>query len=239
MSGSRPTNPADTTALKQQAAQFAVNFVQSGMVVGLGSGSTTLFAIRELGQRLQRRELIDIAGFPTSDAVASEAARVGIPLVSVERPPQVDLTIDGADEVDPELNLIKGGGGALLREKIVAQASRREVIIVDDSKLSPCLGTNWPLPVEVIPFGWDLQRRFIEDLGARVELRHRPDGRASVTDQQNFILDCHFGPIYDASRLARQLAERAGIVEHGLFIGVASDLVVAGQGGIQHRTRSA
>jgi ribose 5-phosphate isomerase A len=154
-------------------------------------------------------------------------------------PEGLDVTIDGADEVDPEMNLIKGGGGALLREKIAAQASMREIIVVDETKPSPRLGTHWPVPVEVIPFGWRSQARFLESLGARHTIRTNHDGTRFVTDSGNMILDCHFGPIADARQLAAALNSRAGIVEHGLFIGIATDLIVAGAAGVQHRTRKA
>jgi ribose 5-phosphate isomerase A len=145
----------------------------------------------------------------------------------------IDLTIDGADEVDPALNLIKGGGGALLREKIVAQATRREVIVVDESKLVSQLGTTWAVPVEVIPFGWQAQADFLRTLGASVTLRQIND-EAYVTDQRNYILDCDFGPIDDTHALGKQMKMRAGIVEHGLFLGLTSDVLVASAEGIRH-----
>jgi ribose 5-phosphate isomerase A len=152
-------------------------------------------------------------------------------------PHDLDVTIDGADEVDPELNLIKGGGGALLREKIVAQASRRVIIVVDQTKPSPKLGTHWPVPVEVMPFAWRSQARFLESLGAVMTVRRDERGRQFETDSGNMILDCRFGPIGDAPRLAAALSARAGIVEHGLFIGLADDLIVASAEGVEHRTR--
>ena len=148
----------------------------------------------------------------------------------------MDITIDGADEVDPALDLIKGGGGALLREKVVAQASRREVIVVDESKLSPRIGTRWALPVEVLEFGWRSQARFLESLGAEVVPRQK-DGTLFRTDQGNMILDSRFGPIADPPALSVVLGARAGIVEHGLFIGIAHDLIVAGAGGVRHVRR--
>jgi ribose 5-phosphate isomerase A len=220
--------------LKQQAAEYAVAFVEPGMVVGLGVGSTAIFAVRRLAERLRAGELHDIAGVPCGLQVGQEAARLGIPLTTLEERPDVDLTIDGADEVDPQLNLIKGGGGALLREKIVAQASRREIIVVDEGKLAPALGTRWPLPVEVIPFGWRSQAQYVESLGARVVLRLAGDGGPFHTDQGNVILDCHFGPIAAPAPLARALNARAGIVEHGLFLGLATDVIVAGRDGLRH-----
>ena len=220
-------------ALKRQAAERAVDFVESGMLVGLGTGSTAVFATRRIGALLASGELRDITAVPTSAATEAEARQLGIPLVDADWARSVDLTIDGADEVDPAMDLVKGGGGALLREKIVAQASRREIIVVDESKLSPRLGTRWALPVEVVPLGWRLQARFLESLGARVTRRD------TLTDQGNYILDCAFGPIAQATDLAEALASRAGIVEHGLFLGLATDLIVAGAGGVTHRQRGA
>jgi ribose 5-phosphate isomerase A len=227
----------DIVALKQKAADIAREYVQPGMIVGLGSGSTATLAVRGIGERLRAGPLHDILGIPCSIQTEGEARRAGIPLTTLEEHPVIDLTIDGADEVDPVLNLIKGGGGALLREKIVAQATRREIIIVDESKLSPVLGTHWPVPVEVIPFGWGSQATFLRSLGAQVTLRRNEDGSPYKTDQGNLILDCHFGPIADAAALAGHLKTRAGIVEHGLFIGLASEVIVAGQYGFRHLTR--
>jgi ribose 5-phosphate isomerase A len=226
------------TALKAAAAERAVDFVQSGMVVGLGTGSTAIFATRRIGALLRDGTLRDIIGFPTSKATAAEARALGIPLLDEDCPRSIDLTIDGADEVDPQLDLIKGGGGALLREKIVAEASRREVIVVDESKLSPVLGTRFALPVEVIPFGWRSQMRFLESLGGHPVVRQAADGTPYRTDQGNLILDCAFGPIAQPRALADQLAARAGLVEHGLFIGITSDLIVAGTQGIRHLKRT-
>jgi ribose 5-phosphate isomerase A len=221
---------------KQAAAERAVELVRSGMVVGLGTGSTAIFAVRWLGQLLRERRLHDIAGVPTSSSIEAEARELGIPLV-LDGARDIDVTIDGADEVDPDLNLIKGGGGALLHEKIVAQASRREVIVVDDTKLSPRLGTHWAVPVEVIPFLWQSQARFLESLGARVTLRAGPEGRPFTTDEGNLILDCAFGPIAEVADLAARLNGRTGIVEHGLFLHLATDVIVAGEAGIRHLTR--
>ncbi|MCW5852462.1 MAG: ribose-5-phosphate isomerase RpiA [Anaerolineae bacterium] len=235
-SSSSPPTADPLAALKQQAAEQAVAFVQSGMILGLGAGSTAVFALRRIGQLLAEGALRDLVGVPCSLQVEAEARRVGIPVTSLDDHPALDLTIDGADEVDPHLNLIKGGGGALLREKIVAQASQREIIVVDEGKLSPHLGVKWAVPVEVVPFAWRAQVRFLEGLGARVVRRGR-DGEAYHTDQGNFILDCYFGPLAAPARLAHQLADRAGIVEHGLFLGLATDLIVAGVAGIQHRRR--
>jgi ribose 5-phosphate isomerase A len=224
---------------KQQAAEHAVAFINSGMVVGLGTGSTAIFATRRLAESLREGCLHDIVGFATSEATWEEAQRLGIPLLSPEMPRGLDLTIDGADEVDPDLNVIKGGGGALLREKIVAQASRRVVIVVDDSKISPRLGTHHTVPVEVLAFAWQSQLRFLESLDARVTVRRRADGSLYGTDSGNMILDCDFGPIADPAGLADYLSRRAGIVEHGLFLGLATDAVIAGPAGLRHQTRPA
>jgi len=222
---------------KKQAAEHAVTLVQSGMVVGLGTGSTAIFATRRLAELLCQGALRDILGFATSRATWEEAQRLGIPLLAQEMPRAIDLTIDGADEVDPQLNVIKGGGGALLREKIVAQASRRFVITVDESKLSPRLGTHHPVPVEVLVFGWRSQARFLESLQAKIAVRKNPDGSPFATDSGNMILDCNFGPIADAAALATILSGRAGIVEHGLFLELVTDVVIAGRAGVQHRAR--
>ena len=224
-------------ALKQAAAERAVDFVESGMVVGLGTGSTAIFATRRIGALLRDGTLRGVIGFPTSRATADEARRLGIPLLAEELPRTLDVTIDGADEVDPQLDLIKGGGGALLREKIVAEASRREVIVVDESKLSPVLGTRRALPVEVVPFGWRSQARFLEALGGRVLVRQDAHGAPFRTDQGNLVLDCTFGPIARPAELAQRLGARAGIVEHGLFLGLATDLIVAGASGVRHLQR--
>jgi ribose 5-phosphate isomerase A len=225
----------DTTAsYKQQAAERAVEFVESGMVVGLGHGSTAMFAVRRIADLIGAGQLRDILGVPCSVVIGDAARRLGIQLTTLEDHPKVDLTIDGADEVDPRLNLIKGGGGALLREKIVAQSSLREVIAVDETKLSPVLGRRWAVPVEVAPFGWRPQAEFLESLGAQVKLRKHADGTVFETDQANFILDANFGPIAKPGELAEQLTRRVGVVEHGLFIGLATDVIVAGSDGIQH-----
>ena len=224
------------TSLKQQAGEAAAALVESGMVVGLGTGSTAIFATRRIAERLHTGELKDIIAIATSVATDNDARQLGIPLMTDDIPREIDITIDGADEVDPALDLIKGGGGALLREKIVAQASARQVIVVDENKISPRLGTHWALPVEVMEFGWRSQARFLERLGAVVVPRES-SGKLFRTDQGNMILDCRFGPIPDTRELADRLGARAGIVEHGLFIGIAHDLFVAGADGVTHRQR--
>lgn len=225
------SNPSDQ---KQAAAVAAVELVQSGMVLGLGHGSTVQFALEALAAKLASGELKDIVGVPSSKQTESEALRLGIKLVDLNDFEELDLTLDGADEVDPQLNLIKGGGAALLREKIIAQASRREVIMVDESKLSDQLGMRHALPVEVVPFAWQRQRDFIAELNGRPTLRGGENGMPVLSDLGNYLLDCKFGPIADPSALAAQLAGRAGIVEHGLFLGLATDVIVSGVSGTRH-----
>lgn len=227
----------DTAQLKQTAADRAVECVESGMVLGLGHGTTAIYAIHRIAELLRSGDVVDIVAVPCSLRVENDAGDLGIPLTNLNQHPVIDLTIDGADEVDPDLNLIKGGGGALLREKIVAQASLREIIVADDSKLSPALGRRWPVPVEVTPFGWRTQVTFLESLGARPALRKREDGSPFRTDQGNLILDCDFGPIDDPRALGQELKAHAGIVEHGLFIGLATDVIVACADGYRHLVR--
>ena len=224
--------------LKQQAAIHAVELVESGMVVGLGSGSTANFAIERLAERINSGGLKNIVGIPSSARTEKLAIKLRIPLVDFEEKQQIDITIDGADEVDPDLNLIKGGGGALLREKVVAQASRQNIIVVDESKLSSHLGTKWALPVEVIAFACQTEVAFLQSIGASVTIRRADDGRYFTTDQNNLILDADFGPLDNPAKLAQQLNERAGIVEHGLFLGLASQVIVAANNGIRHLIRN-
>jgi ribose 5-phosphate isomerase A len=224
---------------KQQAAERAVELVESGMTIGLGTGETATYAIRRIGALLRAGTLEDIEGVATSLAIAAEAVRLGIPLLEESRATPTDITIDGADEIDPALNLIKGRGGALLREKIVAQTSRRVVIVADHSKLSPVLGTLSPLPVEVVPFGSRYQLEYLKRLIPQAQISFRmARGDSPVrTDQGNFILDCVTGPIGQPEELASRLQDRAGVVAHGLFLGLATDVIVAGPSGVEHRTR--
>jgi ribose 5-phosphate isomerase A len=222
---------------KQAAGELAASWVEPGMVVGLGTGSTAVHAIRAIGARIASGELREVVGIPTSRASEAEAIVGNVPLATLAEYPVVDLTIDGADEVDGALDLIKGAGGALWREKMVAQASVREVIVVDDTKPSPQLGTHAALPVEVSQFGWRPEAEYLDDMGAAVTVRRGADGAEFVTDEGNWILDCTFGPIADPARLAARLDRRAGIVEHGLFLGLATDLLVAGPAGVEHRPR--
>ena len=223
--------------LKQKAAEHAVKYVKSEMIVGLGHGSTAAFAVKHIARLLKTGGLSNILCIPCSIQVEDEARHLDIPLTTLEEHPIIDVTVDGADEVDPNLDCIKGGGGALLREKIVAQASLREIIVVDESKLSPALGTYWPVPVEVIPFGWQSQISFLESLGARVSVRQTSNGGKFITDQGNLIVDCNFGPLEQPAQLATELGKRIGIVEHGLFLGLTQDVIVAGDDGVRHLTR--
>jgi ribose 5-phosphate isomerase A len=219
---------------KQQAAEAAVALVESGMLIGLGHGSTVEFAVKALATKIKAGALIDIRAVPCSKHTERLASELGIALVDLNDYPRLDLTIDGADEIDPQFNLIKGGGGALLREKIVAQASVREVIVVDESKLSEALGTKHALPVEVIEFGWQAQLAFLTGLESNAALRINTAGEPVLSDQGNLLIDCDFGPIGDVHALARKLEERSGIVEHGLFLGLATDVIVAGPDGLRH-----
>jgi ribose 5-phosphate isomerase A len=223
--------------LKEKAARRAVDFIESEMVLGLGTGSTANFAIERIGEKIQSGDLQNIVGIPSSERTALLARKLDIPLTNLEANPSIDLTIDGADEVDPELNVIKGGGGALLIEKIVAQASRRNIIIVDESKLSPQLGTQWALPIEVVPFAHKTEQLFLESIGGSVSLRVDDSKTPYLTNQNNYILDTNFGPISDPGGLVARLNERAGIIEHGLFLGLASDVIVAAAKDIRHLKR--
>ncbi len=209
---------------KEAAARASLRFVKDGQVVGLGTGSTAAYFIALLGEQVKSG--LKIRGIPSSVRSKEQAASLGIPLTTLDEFPEIDVTVDGADEVDPQLRLIKGGGGALLREKIVASATRQLVIIADASKRVPVLG-RFPLPVEVIKFARAVVVRKIEALGAEVELRRGADGKPYLTDENNYILDCRFGQIADADRLARQLSDMPGVVEHGLFIGMANVVLVA------------
>jgi len=227
-------NEPGTDDLKKQAAIYAVRYVEPGMTVGLGTGSTAVHAVREIARLHAAGQLGGIRTFATSAEIERIARDAGLPLIGPEGPAAIDITIDGADEVDPLLNLIKGGGGALLHEKIVAQATRRQIIVVDESKLSPCLGTKHALPVEVFPFGCEAQLSFLTALGGHPVLRIGRDGAAFVTDEGNIIYDCQCGPLADPEEFAAELEARAGIAGHGLFLGLTDDLIVAGARGIKH-----
>jgi ribose 5-phosphate isomerase A len=203
---------------KQSAGRAAAKLVRDGDIVGLGTGSTAYFAILALGERVKAG--LKIIGIPTSVRTGDLARSVGIPLGTLDEHPEIDITIDGADEIDRKLNLIKGGGGALLREKVVASATKKMIVVADSSKVVLTLG-KFPLPVEVISFARTVVERKIVALGASPKLRTQPDGSAFLTDNGNQILDCSFEKIADPSALALALSDTAGIVEHGLFIGLA------------------
>ena len=223
---------------KQAAAERGASLVQSGMVLGLGSGTTSALMVQAIGRKLREGTLRDIVGVPSSSAIAAVARESGVPLATLDERPALDLNLDGADEVDPNLDLIKGLGGALLWEKIVATAAREVVILVDDSKLVSRLGTKAPLPVEVVPFGWKSHLAFIVSLGGAPTLRLEPDGKPFVTDEGNYILHCRFeGGIADPAGLEAKLLGRAGIVGTGLFLGVAHRVIVGKAGGVEVLTR--
>ncbi len=224
-------------ARKREAAMAAVAMVEDGMVVGLGTGSTAAFAIEGLIVRV--RDGLRIAGIPTSERSAQQALEGGIPLTDFAHHTKLDLTIDGADEIAREsLDLIKGLGGALLREKIVAAASDRLVIIADEPKLLSRLGETAPVPVEVVTFGWETTAARLTKLGARPVLRKTQDGAAFRSDGGNLILDCHFGAISDPARLEQNLSGIVGVVETGLFIGMATTVLVATSSGIVRLDRA-
>ncbi len=208
---------------KQLAAEAAAALVEDGMVVGLGTGSTAAFALRKLGERI--RGGLKIQGVPSSRWAENMARELGIPLTDFSRTTRIDMTLDGADEVDPGLNLIKGGGGALFREKIVAAASTRLVIFADGSKRVPTLG-KFPLPVEVNPFGWQVAARKLGDLGAPVTLR-QAGGQPFLSDNQGYILDCAFGAIPDPPELEARIRRITGVMECGLFCGLAHTVLLA------------
>ncbi len=237
MSGAGSTGGQERNDLKRAAAEAAAGLVEDGMAVGLGSGTTAAFAVDALGRRY--RAGLRFVGIPTSERTASHAAALGIPLSSLREHRQLDLTIDGADEVERgTLNLIKGLGGALLREKIVATASRRLAIVVDGSKLVERLGARAPVPVEAVPFGLELTQEALEVAGAIARLRKSPDGRPYLTDNGNNILDCDFGTVSDPARLEERIRRIVGVVEAGLFIGRADPVFVADETGV-HRLDSA
>lgn len=237
MSATAVPGVADRDGLKRAAAEAAVELVQDGMVVGLGTGSTAAFAVDALARR--HRQGLRFVGIPTSERTAAQARAAGIPLTSFAEHRQIDLTIDGADEVERgTLNLIKGLGGALLREKIVAAASHRLAIVVDGAKLVDRLGMHAPVPVEVVAFGLEPTRAALEALGASVQLRESPTREPFVTDSGNRILDCRFAPIADPARLEERIRRVVGVVESGLFISRADPVFVADASGV-HRLDSA
>jgi len=209
---------------KEAAARASLRFVKDGQVLGLGTGSTAAYFIKLLGEEVKNG--LRIRGIPTSVRSRELAMSLGIPVIALDDCQEIDVTVDGADEVDPQLRLIKGGGGALLREKIVASATRQMIVVADESKQVQMLG-KFPLPVEVIRFAQALVAKRISALGAEVQLRRDTAGNAFLTDENNHILDCRFREIRDPDTLARQLSDMPGVVEHGLFIGMASVALLA------------
>lgn len=234
------TGGVSKESLKEAAARRAAEWIRDGMAVGLGTGSTVRYLLEEIADRRGRGEWKRVVGVPTSEDTTRRATALGIPLSTLDDHPDLDLTIDGADEVDPELRLIKGLGGALLREKIVAAASATVVIVVDSAKLVERIGTRAPLPVEVDPFGRTVHEPFIRALGAEPALRLDGEAGPLVTDGGNMIYDARFpGGIPDPEALAARLDARPGIVEHGLFLGLATAVVVADASGTRVMERSA
>ena len=227
----------DLEALKRQAAEQALGYVESGMALGLGTGSTAQYLLYGLADRLGDGRLRDIVGVPTSERTSALARELGIPLATLAEHPQLDLAIDGADEIDPQLDLIKGLGGALLREKIVAASAARLIIVGDTTKRVAQLGTRAPLPIEVIGFALPLAQRRLAALGCAPTLRRATDGSPFVTDEGNHILDCRFDGIADARALDAAIHAIPGVVEHGMFIGMAALAIVAGAGGATTLTR--
>ncbi|MYB99400.1 MAG: ribose-5-phosphate isomerase RpiA [Gemmatimonadetes bacterium] len=224
--------------MKSMAGRAAALSVASGMRLGLGTGSTVAHFLEHLGARMARGELSGVVGVPTSVRTEKAARRLGIALAALEEVGTLDLTVDGADEVEPGLDLVKGLGGALLREKMVAQSSARMLVIVDDSKLVGRLGEIAPVPVEVVPFGHASHMGWLKDLGAEPRVRDGSNGRPYRTDNGNLIVDCRFpGGIEDPAGLERRLARRAGVVESGLFLEMATEAVVAGAGGVRRMKR--
>ncbi len=214
---------------KERAGRAAAKLVRDGEVVGLGTGSTAYYAVVALGERVKAG--LKIVGIPTSLATEEVARKVGVPLTTLDEHPEIDITIDGADEIDPQLNLIKGGGGALLREKVVASVTKRMVVVADSGKLVSVLG-KFPLPVEIVPFARPVVERKLASLGATPKLRLKPDGQTYVTDNGNHILDASFGKIANPASVARSLSETPGVVEHGLFIGLAKIAMVGKDGSV-------
>jgi ribose 5-phosphate isomerase A len=222
----------DLERYKRSAAEQALSYIQNGMILGLGTGSTATHMLRVLAEALRDGRLRDIVGVPTSDAIAALAQQLGVPIATLDERPRLDLALDGADEIDPALNLIKGLGGALLREKIVESSADRFIVLADETKLVPQLGTRVALPVEVVQFGLPLATRRLADLGATTSLRRAADGSAFRTDEGNVILDCRFPGIADCAALNAAINAIPSVVEHGLFVGMASVALVGGAAGV-------
>jgi ribose 5-phosphate isomerase A len=222
----------DQAHLKQAAAHCAIQYVHDGMAVGLGTGSTAQYAVREIAERV--RQGLDIVCVPTSERTARLARELGIRLTTLEECEQLDITIDGADEVElKNLNAIKGLGGALLREKIVALASKSETLIVDESKVVERLGERTPVPVEVVTFGWSRTCTALAELGCQPQRRITEDGGPFLTDSGNYLIDCKFPVVDDPAYLSQQMIRITGVVEHGIFANIAGRVIIASPGGIR------
>ncbi len=229
----------DKETLKKAAGIEAVKFVEDGMILGLGTGSTVRYSILEIGRRI-KEDGLNVKGIPTSRGTTELARELGIPLTDFSEVEKIDLTIDGADEVDPHFNLIKGGGGALLREKIVASHSKEMVVVVDESKLVHDLGSSFPLPVEIVPFGWEATHRLFETFNCEsVELRRNENGEPYTTDNGNYILLCKFEIITAPELTERFVDAIPGVVECGLFVDMCQAIVVAGSDGVKVLTNRA
>ncbi|CAA0381353.1 unnamed protein product [Arabidopsis thaliana] len=225
--------------LKKLAAEKAVEAIKPGMVLGLGTGSTAAFAVDQIGKLLSSGELYDIVGIPTSKRTEEQARSLGIPLVGLDTHPRIDLAIDGADEVDPNLDLVKGRGGALLREKMVEAVADKFIVVADDTKLVTGLGgSGLAMPVEVVQFCWNFNLIRLQDLfkefGCESKLRVDGDGKPYVTDNSNYIIDLYFKtPLKDGFAAAKEIGKFQGVVEHGLFLGMATSVIIAGKNGVE------
>jgi ribose 5-phosphate isomerase A len=224
---------AEQDRRKQMAADLAVQRIEEGMIVGLGTGSTADLVTRRLAERVA--EGFQITGVPTSRRTAELASSLGIPLKDLQEVDHIDLTIDGADEIQPgTLFALKGAGGALLREKLVALDSSKVILVIDDTKIVDLIGNNFAVPVEVVQFGWRVPARGLEALGASIELRTDDEtGETFVTDNDNYVLDAGFGAIGDPNQLSRRIKEITGVIEHGLFVGIVDEVIIAGDDGVQ------
>lgn len=223
---------------KKLAAEKAVDEIESDMIVGLGTGSTVFYAIHKLAQEIRTGRLSNIAAIASSRQTEKLANKLNIPLITFHDKQTIDITIDGADEVDKYLNLIKGGGGAHLREKVVIQASKKFIVVVDDSKISEKLGEKWSVPLEVIKFAYPLIEQYIELINGKPDLRRYDNGSPVITDEGNYIIDANFGVIQNPFEIAEKLESKAGIVEHGLFLRVASKVIIGGTEGIEIKERN-
>ncbi len=215
--------------MKKISGEKAAEYVENGMIVGLGTGSTVEYTIKKLGELVKKG--LDIKGIPTSMHTKKLAKECNIPLTDLEENPVIDITIDGADEVDPNLNLIKGGGGALAREKIVAYHSKKEIIVIDETKIVKGLGVNCPLPVEVLKYGWSSTKKVLEEIGCVVQLRKIMND-PYLTDNSNYILDCEFEIIESPEQLEKDINNIPGVVENGLFIGLVDEVIVGSRQGV-------